>query len=117
MHFARWSFALAGLYGLVATVSLYFRAPLTPETQWLYAFAGAAAATQLAYWLIATDPIRYHAVIPVGIVSKLSFAIPLTLLYARGALPNASVVFVLIDYALALLFAVNFVRLMRARGR
>ena len=111
MRFATWSFALAGVYGLVATVSLYFQAPLTPDTQWLYAFAGAAAATQLAYLLIATDPVRYRLVIPVGIASKLSFAVPMTVLYARGDIAMASFVFALIDYALAVLFAVNFVRL------
>ena len=111
MRFATWSFALAGVYGLVATVSLYFRAPLTPDTQWLYAFAGAAAATQLAYLLIATDPVRYRLVIPVGIASKLSFAVPMTVLYARGDIVMASFLFALIDYALAVLFAVNFVRL------
>ena len=111
LRFARISFALAGVYGLAATLSLYFRAPLSPDTQWLHAFAGAAAATQLAYLLIASDPVRFRPVIPVGIVSKFSFAIPMTLLYARGAVGPDSFVFALIDYALAILFAVNFVLL------
>lgn len=111
MRMATWSFALAGVYGLAATLSLYFRAPLTIETQWLYAFAGAAAVTQLAYLLIATDPVRYRLVIPIGIASKMSFAVPVTILYAQGAIPMESFVFALIDYALAALFAANFVRL------
>ena len=113
IRFARFGFALAGLYGLVATIGLYFGAALTPATQWLYAFAGAAGATQLAYWLIASDPVRYRNVIPVGIVSKLSFAVPLTILFARGQIAGASFTFALIDYALALLFAVMFVALPR----
>ena len=117
MRFATWSFALAGLYGLAATISLYFQAPLEPASQWLFAFAGAAAATQLLYLLIASDPARYRAAIPIGIVSKLSFALPLALLYARGALPAASFAFALIDVALALLFAINFVVLGGDRGR
>ncbi|TPG15489.1 hypothetical protein [Sphingomonas oligophenolica] len=111
MRMATWSFALAGVYGLAATLSLYFRAPLTIETQWLYAFAGAAAVTQLAYLLIATDPVRYRLVIPIGIASKLSFAVPMTILYAHGAITMGSFAFAQIDYALAALFAVNFVRL------
>lgn len=113
MAFARWSFALAGLYGLVATISLYFRAPLGVESLWLYDFAGAAAATQWLYVLIATDPPRYRLAIPVGIVSKLSFAIPVALLYARNAVSGSTFVFGLIDIALAALFAANFVRLGR----
>jgi hypothetical protein len=115
MRFARWTFAGAGIYGLIATLSLYFQAPLSPATQWLYAFAGAAAATQLAYLIIATDPVRFRPVIPVGIASKLSFAVPMTLLYAHGELPVASFAFALIDYALAILFAANFVMLGRQR--
>ena len=113
MRFARWSFAIAGIYGLVATLSLYFGPALSAGTQWLYGFAGAAAATQLAYLLIATDPVRYRMVIPVGIASKLSFAIPMTILFLRGDSPMTSFAFALIDYALALLFAITFVRLAR----
>ena len=111
MRFARWSFALAGLYGLIASISLYFRAGPSAETQWMDAFAGAAGATQLAYWLIASAPARYRPVIPIGIVSKLSFAVPLTILYAHGEVPMATFAFGVIDYALAILFAINFVRL------
>lgn len=111
MRFARWSFLIAAIYGLIATLSLYFRAPLTAETQWLFVFAGAAAATQLAYLLIASDPLRYRMVIPVGIASKLSFALPIAILYARGQVPASAFAFGLLDLALAALFAVNFVRL------
>ncbi len=116
MSFARWSFTLAGIYGLIATLSLYAGPPLTPATQWLYGFAGAAAATQLAYLLIASDPPRYRMVIPVGIASKLSFAIPMTLLYVRGVAPRSTLVFAAIDLVLALVFAINFVRLGRRRS-
>lgn len=110
MTFARWSFTLAGIYGLIATISLYFRAPLTADTLFLYGFAGAAAVTQLAYLLIGADPLRYRLVMPIGIASKLSFAIPVALLYARGALPGSTFVFGLIDFALAALFLFNFLR-------
>lgn len=110
MRFARWSFALAGIYGLIATLALYFAAPLTAESLWLYGFAGAAAATQLAYLLIATDPVQYRLVMPIGIVSKLSFAIPATILYVGGALAASTFVFGLIDFALAALFLFNFLR-------
>lgn len=114
MTFARWSFALAAIYGLIACGSLFFRAPLSAETQWLFAFTGAAGATQFAYALIASDPRRYRMVIPIGIVSKLSFAAPMALLVARGAIPQSAAVFAAIDVALALVFAINFVRLGRS---
>ena len=54
-------------------------------------------------------------VIPVGIASKLSFGIPVTLLYARGALPGSMLIFGLIDLALAALFTWHFATLGRRR--
>ncbi|WP_375394034.1 hypothetical protein [uncultured Sphingomonas sp.] len=112
MRFARASFALAGIYGLVATLAVYIRQPLSAATLAAWWFAGAAAATQLAYLLIAGDPRRYAPVIPIGIASKLSFALPVFWLAAKGvsAMP---IPFALIDVALAALFAVNYVRLRR----
>ena len=114
MGFARRSFAVAGIYGLVATLALSARQPLRPDTLWIYAFAGAAAATQLAYLLIASDPPRYRPLIPVGIVSKLSFAVPVFILYARGAVSSSTAIFGSIDAMLAGLFALHFVRLGRS---
>lgn len=111
MRFARWSFGLAAAYGLVATLALYFRAPLNPSTLWLFVFAGAAAATQLLYVALAIDPARYRPLIPIGIASKLSFAIPVGVLWARGAADRGLALGGLIDLALAALFLVNYVRL------
>ncbi len=111
MRFARWSFWLAGIYGLIVLLPLYVQTPLSAASLWMFGFAGAAAATQLAYLLIGTDPLRYRMVIPIGIVSKLSFFVPVTLLYLRGELPGMLMGFALGDLALAALFAVNFVRL------
>ena len=113
MRFARWSFWLAGIYGLVVLLPLYGQAPLNAASLWMFGFAGAAAATQLAYLLIGSDPLRYRMVIPVGIVSKLSFFIPVALLYRHGEVPGMLMGFALGDLALVGLFTVNFIRLGR----
>lgn len=115
MRFARWSFGIAAAYGLIATISLYFRAPLNADTVWLFVFTGAAAATQLLYVALAIDPARYWRLIPVGIASKLSFAIPVGLLWLRGAVPDSLGAAGLVDLALAALFAINWWRLRGAR--
>ena len=114
MRFARWSFALAGLYGLVATLAIYVRQPLSAGTLAAWWFAGAAATTQLAYLLIASDPRRYARLIPIGIASKLSFALPVFWLAAKGV-PAMPVPFAAIDVALAVLFAVHDRRLRDSR--
>lgn len=112
MRFARWSFALAAVYGLVATLGLY-RTPLSAATLWLYGFAGAAAATQLLYVAIAVDPRRLRPAILIGVASKLSFAVPVLMLHARGATTNALFAAALVDLALAALFAWHWWRLGR----
>ena len=106
-RFATWSFALAGIYGLVATLAIYVRQPLSAASLASWWFAGAAATTQFAYLLIASDPRRYVSVIPIGILSKFSFALPVFWLAANGV-PTMPVPFALIDVALAVLFAVNY---------
>ena len=111
-RFATWSFAFAALYGLVATLAIYVRQPLSAASLTAWWFAGAAAATQLAYLLIASDPRRYAPVIPIGILSKLSFALPVFWLAANGV-PTMPVPFAIVDIALAVLFAANYRRLRR----
>ena len=111
-RFATASFALAGIYGLVATLSIYVRQPLSAASLTAWWFAGAAATTQLAYLLIASDPRRYARVIPVGILSKTSFALPVFWLAANGV-PAMPVPFAVVDLALAALFAINYARLRR----
>jgi hypothetical protein len=109
MRFAVWWFRIAGVYGLVVTLALYFRepagAPLT-HPEFYYGFAGAAAVMQLAYLLVSTDPVRYRPVMLLGILSKLSFAIPCALLYAHGRMGADMLIFAAIDLALAAGFAV-----------
>ena len=115
MRFARWSFGIAAAYGLVATLGLYFRGALTPESLWLFVFAGAAAATQLLYVALAIAPERYWRLIPIGIASKLSFGIPVMLLH--GKVPPSLFAAGLVDLALAVLFAIIYARSRKSEQR
>ena len=113
---ARWLFGVAAIYGLAATLALYAH-PLAADTLYLWAFAGAAATTQLLYLLIATDPRRYRPTIPIGIASKLSFATPVLWLYAHGAAGRGTLAAAAIDLLLAAAFGATFAMLGReARG-
>lgn len=105
-RFGRAVFLAAGIYGLVVLLPLYLSKPMGSgrERLYFYGFVGAAAATQLLYLIIATDVRRFRPTIPVGVASKLSFAMPSLLLVARGALPPSSIVFAAIDLVLAAAF-------------
>lgn len=112
---ARWSFAAAGLYGLAATLPLYARTP-EGDPLFVWAFAGAAAAMQLVYLLIARNPLRFRPVIPTGIASKLSFAAPVAWLYAEKRVGATTLAFGIIDMALAAMFLWWWARLRPRAG-
>ncbi len=102
----RWLFLGAGLYGLAIVSTLYFGGTAGRGADLLnrYGFAGAADATELMYLVIASDPLRYRALMPVGVFSKLSFAIPCALLLLAGRIDRIMAVVGAIDLALGIAF-------------
>ena len=104
---------MAGIYGLCATLPLYLRAPPAGAALWYWGFAGAAAATQLLYLVIAFDPRRFRPAIPVGIASKLSFLVPALVLFVSGSVNIEILMFGAIDFALAIMFLAFFVMIPR----
>jgi hypothetical protein len=117
MHIARWIFWLAGLYGLAVVLPQYFlldqierdSPPAVTHLEYFYGFVGVAAAWQVAFLVIGHNPRRFRPLMLVGVLEKISFAIPLALLYSRGQLAANVFVFGMIDLFLALLFAVAWV--------
>ena len=68
MNAARMIFVIAGVYGLVTLLPLYFLEtrigvdtppPLT-HVEYFYGFIGTALAWQVLFFMIARDPIRYR---------------------------------------------------------
>lgn len=108
---ASWLFRGAAIYGLIVLLPLYFleqvvAAPaatiLHPE--YYYGFVGAAAAWQLVYWTIGSDPVRYRPLMALSVVAKFSFWIPTFLLWLNGRTPTSTFAFVNVDLILGLAF-------------
>lgn len=116
MKFARWSFRGAGIYGLLALLPQYFMEnrigvdtpPPITHPEFFYGFIGVAVAWQLAFLVISTDPARYRALMPVGVVEKLSFGIPAILLFLADRLAPQMLVAGLIDLGLGVLFTISY---------
>jgi hypothetical protein len=117
MRFARWVFLVAGIYGILITTPMFFlerrigheTAPIT-HPEYFYGFASLVIAWQLMFLLIAGDPKRYRPAMPIGIIEKFSFAIPVPILFAMGRVPANILVFAMIDAVLALLFGIAYVK-------
>jgi hypothetical protein len=112
MKFARWTFLVGGIYGLLVLLPQYFLEPpgLThPEL--FYGFVGVALVWQVAFLVIGLDPLRFHPLMVVGVLEKASFAIAVVALFAAGRVAVPVLIFGLIDLTLGILFAVAWLRL------
>jgi hypothetical protein len=110
---ARWLFCGAAIYGLIILLPLYFleKAVAAPAAAldhpiYYYGFVGAAAAWQLVYWTIGSDPLRYRAFMPLSVIAKFGFWIPSLILWLNGRNPTSTFVVTNGDLILGIAFLV-----------
>lgn len=121
MAFSRWLFRIAGIYGLIVLVPQYFleskigeqAPPAITHTEYFYGFVGVGIAWQIAFLIIAQDPIRFRPMIIPGVVEKFSFGISAIVLYFQQRLPPMLLGAAAIDLILGVLFLVAWRRLVR----
>lgn len=116
MKFAKYTFLVAGIYGLLALVPQYFlekkigidTPPAITHPEFFYGFVGVAIAFQLVFLVISRDPQKYRLLILPSIVEKFSFAIPAAILFAAGRLDAQMFAAGMIDAVLGLLFIASW---------
>ena len=124
MKFARYVFLIAGIYGLLVLVPMYFMEqkqstdfpPPITHPEFYYGFLGVAVAWQVAFLVLATDPKRYRLMIIPAILEKASFAIPVIILYLQNRVSFLMVVVGMPDLFLGALFVVAFLKIWRDRN-
>lgn len=112
MLFARRVFLIAGIYGLVVLVPQYFlegrigrdTPPPITHPEFFYGFIGVAAAWQVAFLIIARDPVRYRLMMIPSMLEKVSFGAAAIILFWQGRLAPAMLAGGLIDLVWAVLF-------------
>jgi hypothetical protein len=118
-RFARRAYLFAGIYGLVVMLPQYFMEerigrdtpPPITHPEHFYGFIGVVIAWQLAFLVIARDPARFRALMPVTMLEKLVFAVPVLILYAQGRVAASVLPFAAIDLVLGALFFLSYRRL------
>jgi hypothetical protein len=111
-RFARRVYRVAGVYGLVVMLPQYFlfdrigrdNPPAITHPEYFYGFVGVVIVFQLVFLVIAREPARYRALMPITVLEKLVFAVPVLLLFAQGRVAPAAVFFAGIDLVLGALF-------------
>lgn len=114
MKFAKIVFWVAGIYGVLVVAPLYFLfdavTPIKPtHPSFYYGFVGVTLAWQLAFLVIATDPVRYRLVMLPAMFEKFS-VLAIVLLALQGRTPSTDLVFAGIDLLLGVLSVAAFVR-------
>lgn len=109
-------FRVAAIYGFVVLVpylfmetrvGLDFPPPIT-HPEFFYGFAGVALAWQVAFLLIASDPVRFRPIIIAGILEKLAWSTTSVALVALGRGHPLLLLGGGIDLAFAVAFAIAF---------
>jgi len=118
MKFAKRVFLVAGIYGLIVVLPMYFLEdktgrdypPPITHPEYFYGFAGVTAAWQVLYLFISTDPIRYRPLMIPPMLAKTSFVVAVAILYLQHRAPGVILGASMVDLALVILFIVAYVK-------
>jgi hypothetical protein len=118
MIFAKRTYLIAGIYGLIVLLPQYFLEsrfgrdfpPAITHAEFYYGFIGVAVAWQVAFLMIARDPLRYRGMMIPAIVEKGTFGIAVMILFVSRGVSAAMLAGGLIDLLLGALFVVALVR-------
>lgn len=119
VRFARYVFDAAGIYGLLCALGMYLNPAVLGTMQpvplvFFYGFAGVVLAWQIAFLIIASDPLRYRLLMLAALVEKITFVIAVAILQSQGSLPLELIVGAAIDGLLFVLFALSYFLTRRA---
>ncbi|HEY2964252.1 MAG TPA: hypothetical protein VGJ37_17650 [Pyrinomonadaceae bacterium] len=118
MKFARIVFLIAGVYGLLVLLPLYFMEnqtgrdypPPITHPEYYYGFIGVAVAWQLVFLVMSRDPVRYRTLIIPAIVEKASFLIPVIVLYLQQRISSFMLGAGSLDGVLGVLFIIAYLK-------
>lgn len=114
--FARRVFLIAAIYGLVVLPLHYFaegfigahHPPAITHPEFFYGFLGVAIAWQVAFLIIAQDPVRYRLMMLPGILEKLGFGVAAVVLFSLKRLDAPMLIAGCGDLVFAALFIAAF---------
>jgi hypothetical protein len=118
MKFTKWVFRLAGIWGILILLPIYFlenqigiqNPPAITHPEYFYGFVGAGLAFQLVFLMIATDPVKYRLFMLASMVEKFSFFAALLVLHFQNRLYDQTFYSGWIDLAWGLLFVAAFLK-------
>ena len=114
MKFARWVLIIAGVYGMIAIVPLYFSEaqinidfpPAITHPEYFYGFLGVAISWQILFFILAINPLRYKLMIIPAIIEKFSYGIAVIVLFSQHRIHTMILSSGIVDLIFGILFIV-----------
>ncbi len=78
-----------------------------------YGFAGAALAWQIAFFIIATHPVRYRPLMIPSAVEKFSYSVASSILFMQARMHASDLIFAGVDFVLGVSFLVAYFKVPR----
>jgi len=124
MKFAKVVFWVAGIWGVLVITPLYFMfdligrkdPPAITHPGFYYGFVGLGLAWQIAFLVIAQDPVRMRPMMIPSVVEKFTYGIAVAVLVMQERMHHSDLVFAGTDLVLGVLFVVAWVGTGRKDG-
>jgi len=118
MRFAKIVFRIAGIWGFLVLTPLYFlfetagrqNPPAINHPEFYFSFVVVALVWQIAFLLIASDPIRFRPFMIVAVLEKLTYIVTIIVLYLQHRVASNQLIWVGTDSILCLLFIASYVK-------
>ena len=116
MKFARIVFLIAGIWGVLVLTPLYFMfdvisrkdPPAITHPGFFYGFVGVGLAWQVAFLIIARNPVRLRPMMIPAVIEKFTYGIAMLVLYSQTRVHGSDMVFAGADMLLGILFVVAY---------
>ena len=118
MKFAKIVFRVAAIWGVLIIAPLYFMFALIgrndppPITHpgFFYGFVGGALAWQIAFFIIASDPVRYRPLMIPSMFEKFGYAAAVVILVLQARMHSSDLIFAGTDLLLGVLFVIAYLK-------
>lgn len=118
MRFAKYTFLISGIYGLIVLLPQFFlenkigvdQPPPITHPEFFYGFVCVTVAFQLVFLVIATDPLRFRPLMLVSLIEKFPFVIAIAVLYMQSRVGWQMVVAAAIDAFWGIMFLIAYLK-------
>ena len=116
MKFAKWVFAIAGVWGILILTPMYFMfekigkdsPPVITHPEFYFGFLGVAWAFQIVFLIIARDPVRFRPMMIPSLIEKWGYLAALAVLFGQDRISYIQLLTAGPDALLGVLFLVAF---------